>query len=57
MKASGLLKIVFGLLLIVLSVYVVYAYWWNAFKTFIEGGLPILVLLVGLVFLLLGFED
>lgn len=57
MKASGLLKIVFGLLLLVVSVYVVYAWWSKDFLTLLKGGIPVLVFLVGLVFLLLGFED
>ena len=59
MKASGLLKLVLGLLLIIASVYVVVAWpkWQESFLSLLRGGIPIAVLLVGLVFLLLGFED
>ena len=59
MKASGLLKIIFGLILLVLAVYSLFPplSWWDEFLNLVEGGLPILVFLVGLVFLMLGFED
>lgn len=57
MKAAGLLKFVIGLILIVASVYAVVVWWWSDFLTLLKGGLPVLVLLVGLVFLLLSFED
>ncbi len=57
MKASGFLKMVFGLLLLVASVYAVVAWWLGSFLTLLKGGVPILVFLVGLVFVLLGFED
>ncbi len=57
MKAAGLLKFVVGLILIVASVYAVVVWWWSDFLTLLKGGLPVMVFLVGLVFLLLGFED
>ena len=57
MKAAGLLKLVVGLLLIVAAVYAVVVLWWGDFLTLLKGGVPILVFLVGLVFLLLSFED
>ncbi len=57
MKAAGLLKFVIGLILIVASVYSVVVWWWGDFLTLLKGGLPVLVFSVGLVFLLLGFED
>jgi len=59
MKASGVLKIVIGLLLIVAAVYSFFPpmNWWDEFLTLLKGGLPILVGMIGLVFLLLGFED
>ena len=59
MKASGVLKIVVGLLLIVASVYSFFPplSWWDEFLTLLKGGLPVLAVMVGLVFLLLGFED
>ena len=59
MKASGLLKLVFGLLLIIASVYAVVV--WPNFRhsllTLLQGAIPIIIFLIGLVFLLLGFED
>ncbi len=59
MKSSGLLKIVVGLILIVLGIWSFFPPlgWWDEFLTLLKGGLPVLVALVGLVFLLLGFED
>ena len=57
MNASGILKIVIGLLLMLAALYAVMAWWWIDFLTLVKGGLPILVFLVGLVFLLLGFEN
>ena len=56
MNASGILKIVVGLLLILAAVYAVLVWWWTDFLTLVKGGLPVLVFLIGLVFLLLGFE-
>lgn len=57
MKAMGILKIVIGLILMVAAVYAVVVWWWTDFLTLLKGGVPILVFLVGLVFLLLGFEN
>jgi len=59
MKSSGLLKTVIGLILIVLAVWSFFPplSWWDEFLTLLKGGLPVLVALIGLVFLLLGFED
>lgn len=57
MKASGLLKLVVGLILMIAAVYAVIVWWWSDFLTLLKGGVPILVFLIGLVFLLLGFED
>lgn len=59
MKAGGLLKIVFGLILIVVAVWSFFPplKWWDEFLVLVKGGIPILVFLVGLIFLLLGFED
>lgn len=56
MNATGVLKIVVGLILILAAVYAVVVWWWQDFLTLLKGGLPILVFLIGLVFLLLGFE-
>ena len=59
MKASGVLKIVVGLLLIVAAVYSFFEplSWWDEFLILVKGGLPVVVIMIGLVFLLLGFED
>ncbi len=57
MKAAGLLKLVVGLLLMVGAVYSVIVWWWSDFLTLLKGGVPIAVFLIGLVFLLLSFED
>ena len=57
MKPTNALKLVVGLLLIAASVYAVVVWWLSDFLTLLKGGLPILVFLVGLVFLLLAFEN
>ncbi len=59
MKAGGLLKFVFGLLLMVASIYGLFFWpnWWGDFLILLKGGVPVLVFLIGLIFLLLGFED
>ncbi|MBS3174501.1 hypothetical protein J4440_01340 [Candidatus Woesearchaeota archaeon] len=59
MKLGGLFKIVFGLLLVIVSIASLFVWpkWWGSFLTLLKGGLPVIVFLVGLVFLLLGFED
>jgi uncharacterized membrane protein len=59
MKASGLVKFVIGLLLILVAVYGLFVWpkLWGDFLVLLKGGVPVVVFLVGLVFLLLGFED
>lgn len=57
MNAFGVLKIVVGLILILASIYAVAVWWWSDFLVLLKGGVPILVFIIGLVFLLLGFED
>ena len=57
MKTAGMLKFVVGLILILASIYTVFAWWLSEFLVLLKGGIPLLVFLVGLVFLLLGFED
>lgn len=59
MKASGLLKFVIGLILLLAAVWSLFSPlgWLDEFLVLLKGGLPVLVFLIGLVFLLLGFED
>lgn len=57
MNATGFLKIVVGLILMLGAVYSVAIWWLNPFLTLLKGGVPVLVFLIGLVFLLLGFEN
>lgn len=57
MNAMGFLKIVVGLILILASVYAVVVWWLSDFLSLLKGGVPIMIFLVGLVFLLLGFEN
>ena len=59
MKASGLLKLVIGLILMVAAIWSFFPplSWWDEFFILLKGSIPILVFLVGLVFLLLSFED
>jgi len=51
-----LFKGLIGLILIVASIYSLAAWWWGDFLTLVKGALPVLVFLIGLVFLLLSFE-
>ncbi len=57
MKTTGILKLIVGLILLVAAVYAVVVWWLPEFLTLLKGGIPVLVFLVGLVFILLGFED
>lgn len=57
MNATGVLKLVVGLILILAAIYAVAVWWWQDFLTLLKGGVPILVFLVGVVFLVLGFSD
>ena len=59
MNAMGVLKFVVGLILIVAAIFSLFSplSWWDEFFILLKGGLPVLVFLVGLVFLLLAFED
>jgi len=59
MALSGLLKVIFGLLLIIAGVFIVISYqgWWQAVKDVVQGGIVVGFVLFGLLFLLLGFTD
>ena len=57
MNATGVLKIVFGLILMLGAVYAVAMWWLSDFLMLLKGVIPIFVFLTGLVFLLLGFEN
>ena len=59
MKASGIVKLLVGLLLMVAAVYGLFVWpkWWGDFLVLLKGGIPVVVFLVGLVFLLLSFEE
>ncbi len=57
MNIGAILKIVVGLILILVAVYAVVVLWWVDFLILLKGGVPVLVFLIGLVFLLLGFEN
>ena len=53
---KSLFKIILGLLLIVASVYLIVR-WWPDVLSLIKGAIGIFVLLLGLLFLILGFSD
>ena len=59
MKANGIVKLVVGLLLIVASIYSLFVWprFWSDLLVLLKGGIPVAVFLIGLVFLLLGFEE
>ncbi len=48
-------KGILGLALIVAAVWLI-VYWWPSVLTLIKGGIPFVVGLVGLIFLMLSFE-
>ena len=53
---KALLKVFFGLLLILAGVAGLYS-WWGSFIVLLKGSIPAFVILIGLVFLLVGFSD
>ena len=55
MALENLFKFFLGLVLIMGAVLLV-VIWWTHFVTLVLGGIPLLLALIGLVFLLLGFE-
>ncbi len=56
---SGLLKVLFGLMLVVGAVFIAISYvgWLQAVKDVIQGGIVIGLVLFGLLFFLLGLTD
>jgi|TARA_Y100000310_G_scaffold282433_1_gene303634 hypothetical protein len=59
---SSLFKLVLGLVLIILPIYLVLAVpelssWGAAALALIKGGIVLFVVFIGLIFLLLGFSD
>lgn len=54
-----MLKILFGLILIIGAVFVFVTFngWQQAVIDFLQGGILILIALLGLIFLLLGFSE
>lgn len=48
-------KAVFGLLLVILALYLLWT-WRHDFLAVLKGSVPVIIGLVGLIFLLLGFE-
>ncbi|HLC58478.1 MAG TPA: hypothetical protein VJI68_01320 [Candidatus Nanoarchaeia archaeon] len=59
MNSTGILKIVIGLILMVAAIYSFFPplSWWDEFLVLLKGGIPVLVFVIGLIFLLLGFEN
>ncbi|MBS3141640.1 hypothetical protein J4405_05875 [Candidatus Woesearchaeota archaeon] len=55
---KALLKVFFGLLLMLVGIFF-YGYykWWDSFLILLKGSIPAVVILIGLVFLLVGFSD
>ncbi len=55
---NGLIKIVIGLLVLILALYLLtFRSWLNAFTTIIRGGIIGLLILVTLALILLGFSE
>ena len=58
--AKGLFKIVLGLIIAIIPIYLFLGnIWglWSATWALIKGGIALLVLLIGLIFILIGFSD
>ena len=55
MMIQNLFKFVLGLLFLVGAVMLV-VLWWNHFVTLVLGGIPLVLALIGVVFMLLGLE-
>lgn len=49
-------KIVFGVILILLGIWS-YTYWWRELLILFKGGVGLIVILIGLVFILIGWSD
>jgi len=55
---ANLFKIVFGVILVIVAVYLSYGNSWGiAALDLIKGGIVLLVVLIGVVLLLVGFSD
>ena len=55
MMIQNLFKFVLGLVFLVGAVMLV-VLWWNHFVTLVLGGIPLVLALIGVVFMLLGLE-
>lgn len=58
--AKGLFKIVLGIIIALIPIYLFLGNtWglWTATWMLIKGGIALLVLLIGLIFILIGFSD
>jgi len=55
MALENIFKFFLGLLFIIGAVLLVIL-WWNQFVVLVLGGIPVLLALIGLVFILLGLE-
>ena len=56
---KGIIEIIIGLLLIVFTIWILFTYqgWWAALKDVLQGGVMLLLLLVGLAVIALGVSD
>ena len=56
---KGIIEIIIGLLLIVFTIWILFTYqgWWAALKDVLQGGIMLLLLLVGLAVIALGVSD
>lgn len=58
--ASNLFKIILGIFLIALPIYaLIFNFYglWNATWILIKGGITLFIILIGLIFLILGFSE
>ena len=56
MAAERFLKFIFGLVLVLLALYLLLSYWLDSFLILVKGIIPVVLVFIGIIFLLLSFE-
>ncbi|HZX11990.1 MAG TPA: hypothetical protein VFE88_00840 [Candidatus Nanoarchaeia archaeon] len=56
MAAEHAFKAILGIALILAGIYLLAAFWWSDFLILLKGTIPVILIALGLIFLLLGFE-
>ena len=56
MAAEHAFKAILGIALILAGIYLLAAFWWSDFLILLKGTIQVILIALGLIFLLLGFE-